>query len=37
MNAPNEKATRIAWMRRSLDRRPTDARTISNCPVATVS
>ena len=37
MNAPNEKATSNAWMRRSLERRLTDAFTISNCPVATVS
>ena len=37
MNAPNEKATSNAWIRRSADRRLTDAFTISNCPVATVS
>ena len=34
MNAPNENATSSACIRRSRETRPTDALTISNCPVA---
>ena len=37
MNAPKENATSSAWIRRSVDTRPTDAFTMSNCPVDTVS
>ena len=36
MKAPNENATSSAWIRRSRESRPTDAFTISNCPVSTV-
>jgi hypothetical protein len=36
MNAPNEKATSSAWIRRSFDTPLTDRLTTSNCPVSTV-
>ena len=35
MNAPNEKATRTAWSRRSPESRAIDAFITSNWPVAT--
>ena len=37
MNAPNEKAMKIAWSRRSLVRLPTESLMISNFPVSTAS